>query len=251
MKRLIPYPTLAGEISLEVRKSQLDGVELPFYMISGGHRVVALHQVERSDWEEARLTVRMRTPRYELEAGTWSDVTCVAVLAERRTHMRTVTRLAKDGEGSWAGVVVLNRDRHLGQAELTGHVVGTVDGVAGRMIGSAERPWTVDLQARTPARKNTMKIVSVNFADEENPHLHPYKTDPWTVEAAGDEPVVYLNTGFEGLVPLLNGGDRAVRDSLAAQVAADAGVHCSAQPPTRRTSRTANRCGRVDGGIRY
>jgi hypothetical protein len=218
----MPYPTLAGEASLEVRQVRLDGVPLDLAMISSGQRVVALHHVEREDWEEARLSVRLRPPRRELESDTWSDVVCVAVLAERRTNARTVTPLRREDDGSWTGIVVLHHDDHRGQAELTGHVTATVGGVEGREVGSTERSWVVDLQARTPVRQNTIKIVSVDFADPGHPHLNPYKTDPWTVEAAGDEPVVYLNTGFEGLASLLNGGDRVVREVLSAQIGADA-----------------------------
>lgn len=222
MNRLIPYPTLAGETSLEVREVRLDGVPLNLSMISSGRHVVALHQVEREGWEEARLSIRLHPPRHELESETWSDLACLAVLAERRTNARSVTPLRRESDGSWTGVVVLHSDHHIGQAQLTGHVVATVDGVAGRTIGSTEHPWTVDLQARTPTRQNSIKISSVDFIDPAHSHLHAYKDDPWTVEAVGDEPVVYLNTGFEGLAPLLNGGDRAVRDVLSAQIAADA-----------------------------
>lgn len=222
MKRLIPYRTLVGDVSLDVREARLDGVNLHLGMISAGHRVVALHQVEREDWEEARLTIRLHVPRQEIEEGTWSDVTCVAVAKERRTNARTVSLLRRETEGWWTGVVTLQRDHHRSEIELTGHVVATVDGVKGRLIGSTDRHWTVDLHARTPAQQSFIKIVSLDFADEKNSHLNPYRADPWTVEAAGDDPVVYLNTGFEGLVPLLNGGDRAVRDSLSAQIAADA-----------------------------
>jgi hypothetical protein len=191
-------------------------------MISNVHRVVALHEVERSEWEEARLTVRMTLPRLELESGDWRDTACVAILTERRTQTRKVTPLRQGSDGIWVGVAVLHRDHHVGQVELSGHVAATVDGVAGRIIGSTERQWTIDLKARTPGKQSAMKIASVDFSDEAYPYLNPYKTDPWTVDAGGDEPVVYLNTGFEGLMQLLNGGDRAVRDALAAQIAADA-----------------------------
>jgi hypothetical protein len=146
----------------------------------------------------------------------------VAVVAERRTNTRTVTSLRRNADGGWTGVVPLHRDHYLGQIELSGHVIATVDGVAGRVIGSTDRSWTVDLQARMPTRQHTMKIVALDFGDDAHPHLHLYKSDPWMVEAGSDEPVVYLNSGFEGLTQLLNSGDRAVRESVAAQIAADA-----------------------------
>ncbi|MEV4671606.1 hypothetical protein AB0K34_08160 [Actinomadura sp. NPDC049382] len=222
MNRLIPYPTLAGEISLEVREVRLDGAPLNLNMISSSRHVVALHEVERERWDEARLSVRLHPPRHELDDAAWSDVNCVAVLAERRTNARSVTPLEKEPDGTWTGVVVMHGDHHLGQAQLSGHVIATVDGVVGRTIGVTDRAWTVDLQARTPARQQSIKVLTVDFGDAEHPHLHSYKDDPWTVEAVGEEPLVYLNSRFEGLVPLLTDGDRGARDLLAAQIAADA-----------------------------
>ena len=222
MNRLIPYPTLAGEVSLEVREVRLDGVPLNLDMISGARRVVALHRVEREEWDEARLSVRLRTPRHELADAAWSDIACAAVLTERKTNARSVTPLSPESDGTWTGVVVMHADRHSGQARLTGHVVATVDGVPARTIGVTDRAWTVDLQARTPAQREGIKVVKADFGDPDRPHLHPYKEDPWTVEAVGDEPVVYLNTRFEGLLPLLYGEDRPAREALSAQIAADA-----------------------------
>lgn len=222
MNQLIPYSTLVGDITLEVLEARLDGVPLNFNMVSSSRRVVALHQIEREDWEEARLSVRLSPPRHELEVGSWSDIVCVAVSAERRTNTRTVTPLKRLVDGGWAGVVPLHSDHHRGYVELSGHVIATVDGVVGRLIGSTKRPWTVDLQARTPNGQQAMKIVSVDFGDEAHPYLAPYKSDPWMIEAGADEPIVYLNTGFEGLCDLLDSGDRTVRESLSAQIAADA-----------------------------
>jgi hypothetical protein len=222
MRRLIPYRTLAGEISLDVREARLDGIALHLGVISNSHRVVALHQIERGDWEEARLTVCLETPNSELASGTWSDVKCAAVLAERRTHSRTVSWLRHDGEGAWTGVIALHRDHYLGQVDLSGYVIGTVGGIAGRVIGSTDRKWTIDLQMSKPTKQSEMEIRTVNFADEAHPHLHSYKIAPWTVDAGEERPVVYLNEGFEGLVQMLNAGDRAVREHLSAQIAADA-----------------------------
>lgn len=224
MKRLVPYRVLAGQVSLDVHEVRLDDVALPFATISQAQRVVALHTVERSEWDTARLSVRLRTPRHELESGTWSDVSCFAVLSERKTNVRISTPLREESPGLWTGDVVLHHDRHVGQAELTAHVIGTVDGVRGRVIGTADARWTIDLQARIPVRTKSVKTVWADFGDERNPHLHPFRSDPWTVEAVGEEPVLYLNTGFEGLEALLKSNrtaDHAAREAIAAQIASD------------------------------
>ncbi|MGW4642285.1 hypothetical protein ACWEN6_27485 [Sphaerisporangium sp. NPDC004334] len=224
MKRLIPYPVLAGDLSLEVREVRLDGVALPFAMISSANRVVALHRVERETWETARLSVVLRVPSQELQSGPWFDIGCLAMLSERRTNVRTAARLREDAPGSWVGEVVLYHDRHVARADLTATMVGTVGEVAGRAIGEARDAWTIDLQARAPVKAQSIKTVWADFADERQPHLHPFRLDPWLVEAVGDMPVLYLNRGFEGLENLLRSNrvtDRPVRDAIAAQIAAD------------------------------
>jgi hypothetical protein len=222
MKRLIPYPTLAGDIRLEVREAQLDGVPLNFSMISRSQRTVALHEIERAQWDEARLTVRLTVPRQEMKMGTWSGIGCIAVLSERRTNTRSVTPLAQDDEDAWRAVVTLHRDRHLGQVELVGQVVATVVEVPGRLIATSD-PWTIDLEARHPTEHSSLPhIMTIDFGDDAHRHLNPYKGDPWMIEAAGDQPVVYLNSSFEGLLDLLDRGDRPARQALSSQIAAEA-----------------------------
>ncbi|MGW4426271.1 hypothetical protein [Streptosporangium sp. NPDC004631] len=224
MIRLTPYQTLAGEVSLEVREAHLDSVPLSLSLISTGARVIALHQVERRGWERAHLSVRMKVPTQELAAGPWAEVNCVVVLSEKKTNTRAVTPLRREADGRWVGSVELHHDDHLSAAVLTGHVVATVDGVAGRVIGSTLPSWTVDLQSRVPTPQRSIKQRWADFSDEDNPHLNAYKSAPWTLEASGDEPVVYLNSGFEGLSLLLgktSGVDPQLRDLIRAQLATE------------------------------
>src|SRR5690606_41893535 len=147
----------------DVRGGRWDGAPPARSTAPAPRRGVALHQVERAGWNEARLSVRLHPPRHELADAAWSDPVCAAVLAERRTNARSVTPLSREPDGTWTGVVVMHADQHFGQARLTGQVIATVDGVAGRTIGVTERAWTVDLQARTPTRQEGIKIVTVDF----------------------------------------------------------------------------------------
>ncbi|MQY04600.1 hypothetical protein [Actinomadura macrotermitis] len=220
--RLFPYPVLGDVCTMQVSEVRLDGVPLTVDMASDRNKMVALHHTERQGWEVARLAVRVHAPLSDLEAGPWQDVTCVAILSERRTNARTVTRLRREPDGSWAGAVLLERSRHLKRADLSAHLVATVEGVQGRMIGATQASWTVDLQASSADQPNTVEIVVVDFADVAYPHLNGYKTDPWMVDATGDEPTVYLNSRFDGLTKLLDSGERAARENLSAQIAADA-----------------------------
>lgn len=206
---------------MAVRHVDLDGLPIHLNMISSREHVVALHQVERDGWEEARLSVQLSVPTQELRAADWSNIICVAVLTERRTNTRALTQLTADPAGDWSGIVTLHRDHHVNAAELTGHVVATVQGIRGRIVGSTQQSWTIDLQARKPVRQKFMIIRHVDFSAAENSHLHPFKEDPWTVETGDDTPIVYLNTRFEGLIRLLEAGDRVIREAVSTQIAAD------------------------------
>ncbi|MGW2216993.1 hypothetical protein ACWCSD_18570 [Nonomuraea sp. NPDC001684] len=223
MMRISPYPVVIGDVSLEVREARLDDFPLPYNMISKSQRVVALNQIERSDWTTARLGVRVRTPEHELNSGPWFRIECLTVLSERRTNVRLAIPLMMGSNGEWSGEVELRHDQHVGRPELSAHLVATVDGVPGRLIATAGDPWTIDLRAQTPTQRDEITVRWLDFADERNPHLHHLKYDPWTVETAGDEPALYLNSGFEGLKAMLEersskGAAREAREALAAQI---------------------------------
>ncbi|QIQ07087.1 hypothetical protein HA039_22305 [Streptomyces liangshanensis] len=196
-------------------------------VFSGEERVVALHQVERDDWKSSRIALTATLPMKEIEEGPWSDVAVVAVLTEKATNTRTTAVLRRQGEGGaeWAGRIRLRRADHRSQAELSVTVVATVDGVAGRVIGTSEEKWTVDLTARTPVRRSELQVDEVDFADGPHEWLRAFKDAPWLVETSGDLPTVHVNTGFEGISELLNSGggplERGIRDMLAAQIATD------------------------------
>jgi hypothetical protein len=228
MKTLMPYPTLAGEVTFKIVCAKLDGRELPLEMISQQDRVVAVYQVERNGWEETRLEIRAQLPEAELANGPWSDVVCVAVLTEGSTNHRVVTRLHRSPDTGWLGSISLSRSACRNRATLSVSVVATVDGVAGRIIGTADEDWVVDLTARVPVRQRELHIVEVDFRTGPHEWLRPFKDAPWLVETSGDMPTVYLNTGFDGVTDLLGPGgsplEKAVRGMLAAQIATEAWI---------------------------
>ncbi|MEV0699087.1 hypothetical protein AB0I53_14380 [Saccharopolyspora sp. NPDC050389] len=199
---------------------RLDGMPLPSTLVSANNRVIALNQAERPDWEEVKIEVRLRTPR-ELRTDGWKDVGCYSSLSERRTNTRSLTRLVQESDDLWSGVVHAHHDDHRRRIDLDTLITATVRGVPGRIIGRAEDDWTIDLEAKTPTRKNTVKTVWANFTAADRPFLNPYRDDPWTIEASGDEPTLYLNSAFEGLRQLLHTNDRTTRDMIGAQIASD------------------------------
>ncbi|MFC8448523.1 hypothetical protein [Kitasatospora sp. NPDC057223] len=220
------YPVLVGAIQLEIVGAKVDGRPLPYSMISRTDRNVALSEVEREHWSEAVLEVKVALPVGELDAGPWSAVKCVALLSEGQTNGRVSRILNREADGSWIGSVPLSRSFFRGRPGLTAAVVATVDGVVGRIIGSADRPWTVDIEARMPGRQSELLIVENDFRSGPHEWLRPFKDAPWIVETTGDMPTVHLNTSFEGVMELLAGPatapEKAARGMLAAQIAGDA-----------------------------
>jgi hypothetical protein len=228
VKPVFPYLTLLGDVGCEVVSVSVDGKPLPYTNVSATERVVALHQSGRVGWEEATLDLRATLPETELSDGPWQDVICLATLTEKATNARTTARLHPASDGSRTGSITLSRALHLRRATLSLLVIATVDGVAGRLVGSAEQDWYVDLQEATPVRQREIEIVEIDFRDGPHEGLRPYKDSSWIVETSGDMPVVYLNTtAVEGLMEVLGsrGGsptEKILREMTASQVAQDA-----------------------------
>jgi hypothetical protein len=223
-----PYPTLFGDIDVEITAVTVDGAELPYRMVSTVERTVALDQADRAVWGTATLRLSATLPDSEITEGPWADVLCVAVLSESATNVRNTARLKRAADGKWHGTIDLERSRHLSRASLSLVVVGTVDDVPGRVLGSTRREWFVDLRADVPRRQRAIEIVEADFVDGPHEWLRPFKEAPWIVETTGDIPIVYLNTAaVEGLTEVLSGAgsstaEKVLRDMTASQIAQDA-----------------------------
>ncbi|WOI59362.1 hypothetical protein [Streptomyces fradiae] len=228
MNAVYAYPTLAGRIRPTVRRASIDGKPLQVARISQRERAVALQQVERDEWTEGVLEVEVCLPVEELDDGPWSGVTCVAVLTEGATNTRVVSRLERrrDDDRYWRGEVRVRRSAHLARAVLDVSVVGSYGGVDGRIIGTSDAPWVVDLLARTPTRHGDVEILEEDFRDGPRQWLRSFKDAPWLVDTAGDMPAILLNTSFEGLAGLLSGAhgplEKATADLVVAQIAEEA-----------------------------
>ncbi|WP_033355257.1 hypothetical protein [Kitasatospora aureofaciens] len=226
MSTVYPYPTLVGRIDVDVRRASIDGKAVQFSLISQRERVVALHQVGRDDWEEGTLELEVMLPNDELADGPWAAVTCVAVLTESTTNTRLVSRLERRRDDKhWCGEVRIRRSMHLARPVLHVSVVGTYGGIDGRIIGTSDEPWIIDLLAQTPVRQREIEILEEDFRDGPQEWLRPFKDAPWLVETAGEMPTVLLNKSFEGLSQLLNGArgplEKATAGLVAAQIAGE------------------------------
>ncbi|GAO08971.1 hypothetical protein TPA0598_04_06070 [Streptomyces lydicamycinicus] len=230
--RAYPYPRLSGAVTSRVTAVRLRGPgdvreDLDTKGFSVVEHVVALGRAERDDWHTARLSLSATIPAREIaEKGRWSEVAVVAVLTEKATNARFVTRLgcaAGDGK-EWAGEIEVHRPGFVDRASLAVHVVATVDGVAGRIIGSTEREWMIDVTADVPLRDRELDVTTSSFA-RGAAWLRPYRDAPWIVDPSGRMPTVRLNSDFEGLLALVEGEaskvESVVGEMLMAQMCTD------------------------------
>ncbi|WP_137989121.1 hypothetical protein [Streptomyces vilmorinianum] len=229
MKSVYPYTTLFGDIDLDVLAITVDGTSpLPYSNVSKSERTVALHQSGRENWEYCTIRLQASLPEAEIADGEWTDLVCLAALTEKATNARTTARLRRSADGVWSGTIDLYRNRHLNRATLGLSVVATVGGVEGRVIGTTEQDWYLDLKGATPVRQREIEIVEVDFREGPEEWLRPYKDSPWIVETTGDVPTVYLNSGsVDGLIEMLGGSggtpaEKLLRDMTSSQIAQDA-----------------------------
>jgi hypothetical protein len=210
--RAYAYPRLTGPVTTRVTAVRLRGPgDSREHLESRGwsvvEQVVALAMAERDDWNTARLSLAVTVPAREIRTKKhWSDVAVVAVLTEGITNARTVARLTPDTDGGqdWTGEIELDRDNHLDRASLSVHVVATVGGVAGRIIGSTEQEWLVDVISDSLLRDRQLEVTTVSFARGKE-WLRPFREAPWMVDVSGRIPAVRLNSDFEGFAALVQG----------------------------------------------
>ncbi|MGX9918989.1 hypothetical protein ACWIG4_03955 [Streptomyces sp. NPDC002248] len=209
--RVFPYPRLNGRVAARVTSVRLRGPgdvreQLESKACAVVEQVVALGMAERDDWQSARLALAATLPTREMETkGHWTDVEVVAVLTEGATNARVCFPLNRvDGGREWIGELELDRDDYLDRASLAVHVVATVGGTPGRIIGSTDQDWVIDVTSDVPLLDRQLEVSPVSFARGAE-WLRGFSDAPWAVDTSGRLPVVRVNSDFEGLVSLIEG----------------------------------------------
>ncbi|MFD3697166.1 hypothetical protein ACFWUZ_13610 [Streptomyces sp. NPDC058646] len=226
MKSVFPYRVLSGDVRLRVDGLLVDNVPAALDAhVSDAHQVVALQALTASNenWHEVRLKVSATADVNELADGPWHEVVCVAVVTNRRANVHTAVRLSSAGPGRWIGDVELPRGEHVGRSELTVRMVATVDGVPGRLIGTAADPWYVSFTAKQPIADRVIPMRWVEFSKQEG--FEQYVDDPWLLDFDAGEPVLHLNSEVDGLREALqrsgNSEQRILGEVLGAQIATE------------------------------
>ncbi|MBB5121475.1 hypothetical protein AF335_14100 [Streptomyces eurocidicus] len=224
MKAIFPYPVLTGEITLVADEVMVDNTPRPLGLISDREHVIALHEV-KGRWNEIRIKVTVTADAGELAAGPWTAPMCVAVVRNRTTKIRHTFELRPEGAGTWRGAVELRKGEQLDACEIDAWVVAEVGGEAGRLIGTARDRWRADFEAASPTQRRSIKMIWKDFTEEANQEFAEFRDDPWLLDAQADEPVLYLNSGVEGLRGVLEHAttteQKITREVMAAQIASE------------------------------
>ncbi|MBF6329225.1 hypothetical protein [Nocardia transvalensis] len=227
----VPYRTIFGEIDLDVRSVTVDGVPIPSSAVNSSERVVAMHDVGRLDWGAALLNIRATLPQQEIDEGPWQNLSCLAVLSEELTNSRHVSSLYRQEDGVWRGSIELSRSRFRGRVSLGVVVVGSIENIDGRLLGSvdADKVWYIDIAAKVPVRQKEVAIKRVDFRNDDR--LRQFGDALCITDTTSEQtPIVYLNTGaVEGLMDILyrTGGahdERLLRELTFSQIAQDAWI---------------------------
>lgn len=145
------------------------------------------------------------------------------------THTRRMVPLVADAHSPaiWHGTVILTRDEWYGRATLQALISATVEEVPCRLIGKSDA-WTLWFDDLPPSPVHgSIPIQWVDFGNDEDHGLKSFRDDSYHLRLDPDAPILFLNSGFDGLEALL--GDRkrrprpeqALHDSTRVNIASD------------------------------
>ena len=226
MKWIYPYRTLFGDISAKITNVMIDGMQVSTSPIDADRREIELADIERSEWNVARVDVELSGPLMDL--GRFEDARGIVVFECSHTNTRQTARLQTSGAESnrWWGSVNLDRDSWFGRITMRACITATVDSVSDRVIGLAPE-WRLHLDDLP--RPSVHGAIPVQWDSFSEPHSTPvlthYKGEPSFLSLDTGGPILYLNQDFPGLHALLTDTSRrpaaehAMHDEVRAAIA--------------------------------
>jgi hypothetical protein len=216
MRTLYPYRTLAGDVTLTLGEPITDGGAARGSWRDPDVRVIDMSNLERRGWDTATFPIELIGPPSELRdrIADGGAPSAHVVVHCGYSNGRQAVELVPDHEGArWHGELSLDRPFWFGRLEVLGYITDSVEVGDNRVIGVADR-WQVQLDdlPRSPV-SGALTVVWRNFDDKdvEPAVLATVRGEPYYHLLDPNEPVLFLNSAFPGLEPLLR--DRVRRPS--------------------------------------
>jgi hypothetical protein len=202
---IYPYDRLVEEIPLSLSNLRLDGSAPDRDPIVADFRTADVSAVAPDGWNTLEVEANAPVPTDELEefeAGGRQPLVVIVVDCPA-TNLRASVICQHHGSGQWTGSIVFERDRISGTVLVRAVLAATVNGGRRREVG--ESPvWTIHVDPPSiPVIEGNLPVRWINFETSE---VIPesVRNDPFFADLSEDAPVVYLNSGFEGLPELLS-----------------------------------------------
>lgn len=219
---LFPYDTLSGgdPPTLTIAALRLDGAAR-MQLVNKEASAVNLYE-DMKPWNRVELDLELTSDpavvrEFESKHGPISAVVVANCLP---TNMRQPLRLARSDvdPGRWSGTVELDRDNIRGRVPLVTTLTAGVNGIPHRPVALAST-WTVYADEPESLRlKGTLEVRWKNFKETEDLPAKDFPNSTHVVAFSGGVPQLWLNSGFEGLEPLLKdrkdrrGADKGLHD---------------------------------------
>lgn len=203
-----------AEPTLLVTRLVVDRISRP-RLVNSHDCKIALHGESR--WTRAELFLELKCDREALEAfvGEHGPVEATVTANCGPTNHRHAVRLTRDGSNPalWTGHIELDRDNASERTYLDAALTATVHGRAQRPVAMSPR-WTVYAdEPHSLLFQGTLRVSWIDFRGPEAPTLaRDFPRSTHVIDFDGSTPRLLLNSGFEGLVPLL--GDRKDRQGV-------------------------------------
>ncbi len=217
MEVLYPYPVLGGPISFFIDQVLVDGQRSDKDLLAM-RGMVDLTQL--ADWRRVVFDVRAEAPPAELRRIGAADARMTVGIRCQSTNTRISTTLNRGTRaGTWRGEVALDNGVFTDRVAMHALLVGTVDGVACRYLGTSEDASVWVDPRRLPPTDGTLPVRWADFEAADLVVLDPtFRQEPFYVELDRDPPTIWLNSKFPALRRLLDDvpGRRKVDESMRA-----------------------------------
>jgi hypothetical protein len=201
---IYPYARLSEDIEFRVTSIRLDSEAPAFDPVVPQFRTADLSVVEPQGWRMLEVSVEADVPVDQLRE---LDEPLVCLAGEcSGTNLRPSRILQAAGTGRWTGSLELDRRDLVGALELRVTLAARIDGKQ-RLVGDSAL-WTIHVDSPAiPVIEGTLPVRWTNFAESE---FVPdsCRAEPFFADLTDATPVVYLNSGYEGLPELLSDDDR-------------------------------------------